>query len=52
MEFGEYSLRQYRYAKDYYKIVKEELSRKEKKKMYKVKRAIIMAAGIERECSR
>lgn len=25
VEFGEYSLRQYRYAKDYYKIVKEEL---------------------------
>lgn len=24
-EFGEYSLRQYRYAKDYYKIVKEQL---------------------------
>ncbi len=24
VEFGEYSLRQYRYAKDYYKIVKEE----------------------------
>ena len=26
VEFGEYSLRQYRYAKDYYRIVKEELS--------------------------
>lgn len=26
VEFGEYSLRQYRYAKDYYKIVKEELN--------------------------
>lgn len=26
VEFGEYSLRQYRYAKDYYKIVTEELS--------------------------
>lgn len=25
VEFGEYSLRQYRYAKDYYRIVKEEL---------------------------
>lgn len=25
IEFGEYSLRQYRYAKEYYKIVKEEL---------------------------
>ena len=23
VEFGEYSLKQYRYAKDYYKIVKE-----------------------------
>ena len=27
VEFGEYSLRQYRYAKDYYKIVKEELKK-------------------------
>lgn len=27
VEFGEYSLRQYRYAKDYYKIVHEELKR-------------------------
>ena len=27
VEFGEYSLRQYRYAKDYYKIVQEELSK-------------------------
>lgn len=26
VEFGEYSLRQYRYAKDYYKIVKEKLN--------------------------
>ena len=26
VEFGEYSLRQYRYAKDYYKIVMEELN--------------------------
>ena len=26
VEFGEYSLRQYRYAKDYYKIVMEELA--------------------------
>ena len=25
VEFGEYSLRQYRYAKDYYKIVQQEL---------------------------
>ena len=25
VEFGEYSLRQYRYAKEYYKYVKEEL---------------------------
>ena len=25
VEFGEYSLRQYRYAKEYYRIVKEEL---------------------------
>lgn len=30
VEFGEYSLRQYRYAKDYYKISKEELERLEK----------------------
>lgn len=29
VEFGEYSLRQYRYAKDYYKIVVEELSKME-----------------------
>lgn len=28
VEFGEYSLRQYRYAKDYYKIVVEELSKR------------------------
>lgn len=27
VEFGEYSLRQYRYAKDYYKIVMEELTK-------------------------
>ena len=27
VEFGEYSLRQYRYAKDYYRIVQEELKR-------------------------
>lgn len=27
VEFGEYSFRQYRYAKDYYKIVKEELDK-------------------------
>lgn len=27
VEFGEYSLRQYRYAKEYYRIVKEELER-------------------------
>ena len=26
VEFGEYSLRQYRYAKDYYRVVKEELN--------------------------
>ena len=25
VEFGEYSLRQYRYAKEYYRIVREEL---------------------------
>lgn len=29
VEFGEYSLRQYRYAKDYYKIVQEELENAE-----------------------
>lgn len=29
VEFGEYSLRQYRYAKDYYKIVQEELKNQE-----------------------
>ena len=27
VEFGEYSLRQYRYAKDYYRIVQEELKK-------------------------
>ena len=27
VEFGEYSLMQYRYAKDYYKIVQEELTK-------------------------
>ena len=27
IEFGEYSLRQYRYAKDYYQIVKNELNK-------------------------
>ena len=30
VEFGEYSLRQYRYAKDYYKIVQQELGEEEK----------------------
>jgi len=29
VEFGEYSLRQYRYAKDYYRIVKDELAKRE-----------------------
>ena len=29
VEFGEYSLRQYRYAKEYYRIVKEELQKLE-----------------------
>ncbi|HBI63322.1 MAG TPA: choline kinase [Lachnospiraceae bacterium] len=29
VEFGEYSLRQYRYAKDYYKIVQDELTKLE-----------------------
>lgn len=32
VEFGEYSLRQYRYAKDYYKIVQEELKKQEGRK--------------------
>ena len=27
VEFGEYSLRQYRYAKDYYRIVQDELKK-------------------------
>lgn len=39
VEFGEYALRQYRYAKDYYKIVKE------RSRANRVERAIIMAAG-------
>ena len=29
VEFGEYSLRQYRYAKDYYRIVQDELKKLE-----------------------
>lgn len=32
VEFGEYSLRQYRYAKDYYKIVQEALKKEEGRK--------------------
>lgn len=32
IEFGEYSLRQYRYAKEYYRIVQEELKKLEEKK--------------------
>lgn len=32
VEFGEYSLRQYRYAKDYYKIVQDELKKQEERK--------------------
>ena len=32
VEFGEYSLRQYRYAKDYYRIVQEELKKQGEKK--------------------
>ena len=32
VEFGEYSLRQYRYAKEYYRIVRKELERMEDKK--------------------
>ena len=31
VEFGEYSLRQYRYAKDYYRIVQEELKKLQEK---------------------
>ena len=49
MDFGEYSLRQYRYAKDYYKIVQTELGIRKVEAtiiMHTVKRAIIMAAGI------
>lgn len=49
VEFGEYSLRQYRYAKDYYRIVQDELKKSGKvghRKMPKVERAIIMAAGL------
>ena len=30
VEFGEYSLRQYRYAKDYYRIVQDELKKNPK----------------------
>lgn len=32
VEFGEYSLRQYRYAKDYYKIVQEQMKKQEGRK--------------------
>lgn len=32
VEFGEYSLRQYRYAKDYYRIVQEELKKQGEEK--------------------
>lgn len=35
VEFGEYSLRQYRYAKDYYKIVQQELGEEEKERCTK-----------------
>ena len=31
VEFGEYSLRQYRYAKDYYRIVREALAKREER---------------------
>ena len=41
VEFGEYSLRQYRYAKEYYRIAKAEMEQSH----HTVKRAIIMAAG-------
>lgn len=34
VEFGEYSLRQYRYAKEYYKIIKEELQKLRKEGKY------------------
>ena len=43
VDFGEYSLRQYRYAKDYYRKAKLLM---EKLTMSKVKRAIIMAAWL------
>lgn len=36
---------QYRYAKDFYRIVQEELAKEEKIMTNTVKRAIIMAAG-------
>ena len=46
VDFGEYSLKQYRYAKVYYRIVQEEfLNHQREKKMNKITRAIIMAAG-------
>lgn len=32
VEFGEYSLRQYRYAKEYYKIAKEEMEKEEERR--------------------
>ena len=30
VDFGEYSLMQYRYAKDFYRIVQEDLAKEEK----------------------
>ena len=31
VEFGEYSLRQYRYAKEYYRIVQDELKKQKER---------------------
>lgn len=42
MEFGEYSLRQYRFAKDYYRYAVKEMSAG----THMANRAVIMAAGI------
>ncbi len=46
VEFGEYSLRQYYYAKDFYRYAIELIKCCEEEETHIAKRAIIMAAGI------
>ena len=45
VEFGEYPAKQYQYAKEYFDIVKSEIGIRKYRKMNRVRRAIIMAAG-------